>query len=53
VGLDNNVGFRIVNGEKSNFKSYIRTQKAKFVTSKNEGQQHYLSFELRKNSNMS
>ncbi len=41
MGLDNNVGFHIVNGEKSNLKVTSKLKKTKFVTSKNEGQQHY------------
>ncbi len=41
MALDNNVGLHIVNGEKSNLKVTSELKKAKFVTSKNEGQQHH------------
>jgi hypothetical protein len=41
VRLDNNIGLHIVNGEKSNLKVTLELKKTKFVTSKNEGQQHY------------
>jgi hypothetical protein len=41
VGLDNNVGLHIVNGEKSNLKVTSKLKKEKIVPSKNEGQQHY------------
>ncbi len=41
MGLDNNVGLHVVNGEKSNLEVTSKLKKAKFITSKNEGQQHY------------